>query len=295
MVESQEESLNPRRIFASRFWGFNPHTHPVVTFGKAGDRDRLLRLSSPGDLMLFVGTQAHPTPVAERGRLLGLAEFGHFPVEAIDLIDPAALRLDEMPGGQYRWPKGLPMVRAWRFDRHRPSVTEALGKQLPMYATVGAVRLTPEQCLAVLSLPRSPAPLCPSPLLEQQAWAHGAARRGGKTTGPRPTSWTANVTHDLTTTAHTYVMQFGKHPVWKIGWAKDVAARCAELNTHIPGEIVADQWRPRYGHRWASGDDAYRMEQRLLSFLEGRRTEGERINCDEKEIITAWSRALSGR
>lgn len=46
------------RVFAKRFYGFDPVRQPVVGFGIEGNRDALITGSSPGDLIVFVGTQS---------------------------------------------------------------------------------------------------------------------------------------------------------------------------------------------------------------------------------------------
>lgn len=279
------------RIFASRFWGFNPETHPALTFGVAGHRDRLLKLSRLGDLVLFVGTQSEPTSINERGRLLGLVEFGRTPVEALDLIDRANTAPHEFVNGRYKWPKALPMLRAWRLDDPRPRLVEVLNRQLPMYATVGVIQLDEDDRRAVLALPRTEVEVHETSRMTALRSTHDALR-GRPTTGPAASSWTGTVTRDVSGEAFTYALRFGKHDVWKIGWAKDVEARCRAVNEHIPTEVIADRWTVAYKHRWATGEYARAMEQRVLGALTEVRTVGERIQCRERHLSSAWNRGI---
>jgi len=63
------------KLFAKRVFGFRPSRWPVVAFGQDSSRDSLLRESSPGDLVMFVGTLTSDTEPEDQGRLLGLVEF----------------------------------------------------------------------------------------------------------------------------------------------------------------------------------------------------------------------------
>jgi hypothetical protein len=279
------------RVFASRFWGFSPATHPVVTFGKSGHLKRLLKLSAPSDYVLFVGTQAEPTLDQERGRILGLSQFGRVEVDPLDLIDPAATNPHEFVRGKYKWPKGLPILRAWKFD-DRPKLVDTIGRQLSMYATVGVIELTEEEKASVFALAMSPVEVRRSEAFDRiQTIADDLARRG-PTLGLVASSWSGEVTRDVGGQAFTYAARFGNRDIWKIGWAKDVMARCADLNKHVPVEALNESWRMPYSHKWASGEAANRMEQRVLENLDSFRSEGERVVCTEKQLVHAWTSTL---
>ncbi|VAW05498.1 hypothetical protein MNBD_ALPHA04-2038 [hydrothermal vent metagenome] len=100
------------KLFATRVWGFDPHNWPVVTFGLDGHRDNLLRKSSAGDAIVFVGTQGEPTTEKDQGRLLGVAQFGRDPVDTLEIIPEEVLRPEQYDErGNFRWPKALIMTR----------------------------------------------------------------------------------------------------------------------------------------------------------------------------------------
>lgn len=280
------------KIFASRFWGFNPDTHPAVTFGLDGNRDRLLSLSGASDLVLFVGTTDYPTLPDEQGRLLGLAEFSRIPVEALDILDHGALPEHAFKNGKYKWPKALAMLRAWRFDDPRPGVVDVLQKQLSMYATVGVVELDAIDREAVLALPRTQVPVRPSAAIADMNRLSQALKHNRPTTGPAATSWEGQVTHDVSGPAQTYALRFGRSDVWKIGWAKDAKSRCNDINAHVPHEHLGEQWTVKLVQNWPTGDEAYRMEQRLFSLLDGFRTIDERLRCTEVDVTRAWISAI---
>jgi hypothetical protein len=280
------------RIFASRFWGFSPDLHPAVTFGLDGNRDRLLKLSRAQDLILFVGTMGFPTDEAEQGRLLGLAQFGRTPVNALDIIEEATLPAHSFKNGQYKWPKALAMLRAWRFDDPRPLLVDVLQRQLPMYATTGVVELDEIDRIAVLQLPISEVAVRDSIAATRLVGLREALKNNKPTTGPNAASWSGEVTRDVSGQAQTYALQFEKTDIWKIGWAIDASLRCKEVNKHVPSEILGQEWRLKLTQNWKSGEEAFAMEQRLFALLAKHRTVGERLKCKEGEVSSAWHNAL---
>ena len=80
----------------------------------------------------------------DQGRFLGLAEIGRSPIDSLSVLNPDDLGEDSYEAdGRFKWPKAIPMLRAWRFPT-RPLVTDLLERQLSYEATVRAVRLDEE-------------------------------------------------------------------------------------------------------------------------------------------------------
>lgn len=90
-----------------------------------------------------------------------------------------------------------------------------------------------------------------------------AQRPLGPTRGPAPQAWSRMVDRDVSGPASTYVMRFGQSSVWKIGYAANVTARLAELNRHVPTELLGCRWMLVLERRWPDSASAYQMEQRL--------------------------------
>jgi len=105
-------------IFAKKFYGFNPEILPLVTFNGKSGRDNLIRVSKPGDLLLYVATKGDEVLEEEQGKILGLVEFGISTVPLKDTgIDINSLPKNYLDGkNEYKWTECLAMVRAWRFD-----------------------------------------------------------------------------------------------------------------------------------------------------------------------------------
>jgi hypothetical protein len=279
------------KVFAKRFYDFDPVGYPVAAFGIEGNRDALISMSGPGDLLVFVGTLGEPMPVGERGRLLGLVEFAPIAVATEDFVDRTALRAHDLnPDGTLVWPKALPILRAWRFDDPRFKLIDVLKEQLTYEATVRAVLLDADDSAAVLALPKTEIVLPHSEARRKLLCLVAAVAQ--PTTGPRPSDWFGEVSRRATETAYTYAMRFGSRDLWKIGHAQDLAARLQDINKHIPHEVLGEKWSIVMQQKWQSSVGAYEMEQRVLARLQTHRTEGERVLCPEIVVFTAWGSSL---
>jgi hypothetical protein len=283
------------RVFAKRFYGFDPERHPVIAFGKAGNRDALITASSPGDLIVFVGTQDEPTAEHERGRLLGIAEFARIPVDVRDVTDPARMKPTDLDAdGSLLWPKGLPVLRAWRFAEPRLKLIDVLREQLTFEATVRAVLLDEADARAVLALPKTEVTIPLVPHVAKLLALSDALAFGRPTTGPTPSDWAGTVTRTTEAEAWTYAMRFGKRGVWKVGHTQDVEKRLNDVNRHVPVEEIGEGWTLVLKQRWPNSIAAHAMEQRVFQTLSASRTTGERVKCSEPQMLVAWSSSLAG-
>ncbi|NTX67770.1 GIY-YIG nuclease family protein [Myxococcus sp. CA051A] len=275
------------KLFATRVWGFDPWNWPVVVFGRKGDLNSLLKRSLPGDRIIFAATLDQERVEAQnRGRLLGMAEFGRQIARTEKLVRRDHMSLNDLDEtGQVRWPFALPMTNAWRFP-DLPNTVEALGHQLPYNATSQAVLLDDRASRAVGQLRTEPVDL-PQVVEPYRALVNALPRRK-PTTGPTPTSATFFVERIAEQRAFTYCFQFGKRDLWKIGHTGDVKTRLQDVNTHVPSEALGENWHVFLTHRWESSIDAHAMEQRVLKALDRFRTEGERVRCSQKELKHGW-------
>ena len=280
------------KVFATRVWGFDPANWPVINFGLAGNRSKLLNESAAGDRIVFVATQSPPTAESDRGRLLGMAEIGREPVDTLDVLRPDVPRPEDYDdAGRFRWPKGLLMIRAWAFDPS-PLLRDVLAAQLPYNATPQAVMLSERDAAAVLSLTRKEIAIPESPAQERARLLDAALRANRPTTGPRPVAWQGETNRTTDQPAVTYALRFGDSDIWKIGHAVDLEKRVKEINWHIPNEIIADAWGPALQQKWPNQESAFAMEQRVLGRLSERRTRAELLRCPKSELERAWTRAI---
>ncbi len=280
------------QVYAKRFWGFDPARWPIISFGLEANRDALIQASRPGELIAFIGTQSDPTVPEDRGRFLGLTEIGRLPIDSLDVLDPANIRpSDYNSDSRFKWPKALPMLRAWRFPE-KPRVREVLREQLTYEATIRAVLLDEQDQATLLALRKEEIAVPDLEIIPRHRDLADAVAATGPTRGPAPSSWSGTVWRDATAAATTYVLHFGGRNVWKIGHAQDVASRLAEANKHIPYEVLGERWSVAWHQIWPKQTAAYEMEQRVLAILAARRTEGERVTGTEDEIRAAWIGAM---
>ncbi len=212
------------QIFAKLFWGFDPDYWPDVTFSRQGSLISLLERSRPGDLMAFVGTFGAETAEPDRGKLLGLAEFGRNRLHSREGLHPDAFaKAEKGPNGDIKWPHALLMTRAWRLI-NPPMAVDVLGR-LPMAAISDAVLMSQEQQTAILTQRREELDVART----KAAWDEReqiASKVGhGGTMGPIPSSFLTTTARNALQPASTYAFQFGGRNVWKIGWANNPAKR----------------------------------------------------------------------
>ncbi|MBF0678424.1 MAG: hypothetical protein IR164_05720 [Devosia sp.] len=279
------------RLFGTRVWGFGFTRRPLATFGAKGHVDSLLRKAQRGDRLVFVGTQTDRTDPSNRGRILGMGEFGFESLSTLDLVDRTDLDpRDFDANGQFKFPYAVPMIRAWAFDP-APRLMDTIKEQMSMAATSGFEEIDdPEDVAAILALKAVSVDLPTLPALERMRRLNDALR---PTTGPRPgEGGTFEVTRITSGDHWTYGLRYGKRDVWKIGYSVDVNGRVESINQHIPIELGIEAWTPVYRQKMQSAGAAYRMEQRVLELLAAKRSGFERVRCTQSELQTAWQQAF---
>lgn len=200
------------------------------------------------------------------------------------------------PNGDIKWPHAILITRAWKFANvPLPVMTEVIGRQLPMAAMNNAVLLSQDEQARVLALPREEINVAVTQAIWDEREMISAAIGPGGTIGPIPTSFTATVIKDAFKEASTYAYRFGAKNVWKVGWAHNPVQRLRELNKHVPSEILDNQrWGGGWTQKWASSEQAYAMEQRILASFKDDQKYGERIHCTEEAFEAAWRKAWKG-
>lgn len=284
------------KTFIKRFWGFGPYW-PIISFSQRGSLDALLAQSTPGDLMAFVGTLGDRTAPHERGRLLGIAEFGRSKLYSREVL-PADIFASAAkgPNGDIKWPHAVVMTRAWKFtDVPLPVMTEVVGRQLPMAAMNNAIPLSQDEQARILALAREEIQVAISQAIWNERDKIASAVGSGGTMGPIPTSFTSTVVREAFEQASTYAYRFGTKNVWKIGWAHDPVQRLGELNKHVPSEVLDNQkWGRGLIQKWSSADQAYVMEQKVLASFSDDKKYGERVHCTPEALELAWFKAWRG-
>lgn len=107
------------------------------------------------------------------------------------------------------------------------------------------------------------------------------------TTGPHPSRWEGLIIRE-DGSASTYALRFGTSDLWKIGFASNVDVRLAQVNQHVPVEILGDCWSLELCVDWPCQEMAYAMEQEVLLRLLHQRTMFERVRCSREQLKLAW-------
>jgi hypothetical protein len=183
------------------------------------------------------------------------------------------------------------MVQAWAFDT-KPLLSDLIRQKLTMLSTPGAEEIIdPVDIAAILGLPQREVKLPPIPQLESMKRINNLLR---PTTGPKPTDANYEVERSAQEQSWTYAMRFGTTNIWKVGHSTSVKGREDEVNKHIPFEIGIEKWKVELQQKWPDAVTAHAMEQKIFDILKTKRTTGERINCTQSELGTAWQQAIMG-
>ena len=185
------------------------------------------------------------------------------------------------------------MLRAWRFDPP-PLANEVFENgNLPHHAQTHAVQLSDVDETAIRSLNWVEVELHPTKERRKQQRLSDAFSSQPTKPGPVPAPGTYTTTVSEKDVGWTYAARFGTSPIWKIGHTSDPRSRIRDLNAHIPVEYLEECWSIGWEQRWPSTERAREMEQRLLTILADKRTQGERVKCGKEELEMAWVRAIA--
>jgi len=275
------------RVFAKWFYGFNPDTWPCVSLNGNGASHFAANVL-PGDLVLFVGSSTPPTADHERGRLLGMAQVSDLRCRTVDLVAPEFLGEHQFNDrGEMRWPEAFPMLHAWRFI-DRPLLQHVIGRKLPAKCRMYVDHLSETESLAVLRQPMSSVEVSQSETRANEVAETESKLSRKLSVGPVPSQWAAWVEHGIDRPAQAYVFRFGDTDVWKIGWSVDPSKRLAEVNRHIPVEVLGAGWRLAHVASCPDMRQARALEQRALAVFAEHRTAGERLRCAADLLDRRW-------
>lgn len=250
-------SLTP--IFATLAWGFAPDTWGAIGFGLEKVRNDLAAdLRKRGGFVLTIGTMGIETSPEEQGRLLGLHEVGTLSIRTEELVEPSLWSSHIRDnGGQPKWPFGLPIASAERFNDPQPTRRLLLPRlhdeNLHMKLATNYVELTPDEAQAVLAVPRTRVDeIWSTPISAFATKRLGRSPAGFK---PSPGIRTLTVTSGPAATycfslEGTAVKQvaanlvpFGSNiRIFKIGFSSDPERRRQQLNAYLPDSRTLE-WR----------------------------------------------------
>jgi len=280
-------------VYITKTWGFGNPSGPLQ-FSRRGWRDHAAQLLKSGDLVAIVGTKNEPTDSEERGRVLGLMEPTTIPVRSLDYALEADDR-DYDEQGNYRWPFGLELKRAWRFIEPRALFVDVTTRRFGMNAAQGIVALTDAESSALLALPREEVGLLQAIRAAASVVGANVAR---KRAAPPPTTTRRGVMHMRRYSAYTYAMRIigADPPAFKIGWAFNANQRARQFNSSALSPLGGLEYKLEFTHLWRTATEAFAMEQSLLRGFDSRRHAANRevvAPLEESELRQAWVRYLS--
>lgn len=292
-------------LFLTKTWGFGPETHPVLGFSTEAGRTNFIAHGGPSDWVVIAGTRGAPTALEEQGRLLGMCRLGRQLLNATSVLEAIGTHISDQERdehGDYRWPWALPMIEARRFDP-QPDTKELLGSYLqgsqwaayalPIEEEIGADavrsiwRLNYVDC-TIHEIPE---------LSQQRAFEDSLAsnRRDGPS-GPPPSHSRRSSERELGEgCAYAFKLVGGRLGAIKVGCAKDVDVRLAQLNAELRPALTGCSWRVLTTHRFPTETYAYNFEQALLRRLKDQLVTGETevVLCSEDAFFAAWSAVFS--
>lgn len=295
------------KIFLTKVWGFSPETYPALGFNSEGARNKYLKESKPGDWVLMAGTRGKPTNSKDQGRLLGKVQLGTDQINVEEVIKSIGT---EIPAdhynddGRYKWPFGLPMLKAFRFIG-APDLSELFGDYLPgtqwaSYALDIQEKLGEEAITKVLSLKVEKANIIDAPAIIRQRERHDALvlnrTKTGKT-GPEPSD-SRSGSNNKRTSASTYLLQLYHQEkpknIFKVGYSSDTSTRLSDLNKGLLPTVTKYCWKLILTQEFQTAKHAYDYEQLIHKRLHDKRVENEQeiYSTELKFIRSAWSDIL---
>ena len=270
--------------FLTKVWGYEPDVYPMLGFNTAGARDKFLRESRPGDWVVMAGTLGGQTPPEQRGRLLGMAQLGTTKVDVIAVLESLDYAFEDEhfdAQGNYRWPFGLPFLRALRFVG-LPDVKELFGDYLPgtewaAYALNIAEKIGAHAPALIEGLETAQLDIRDAPVLRQARGLQDTLRlaRDGAT-GPGPSTSRAG-SERAPGEGYAYMLRLegARRAAFKVGRSTDVAGRIAQLNKGLVPSVTGCRWVLEQHQRFPSEEQAHGFEQAVHRRLRRHLAEGE--------------------
>jgi len=284
------------QVFATKVWGLDFATWPLLTFPANGYRQSFLQKALDDDLVCFVATKGKNVNKGDKGRLLGVATVSSVMVnsESVLLKVRGDQPLDQRnyENGRFKWPFGLVLREAW-YVPAKPVFDNVIGRKLKWSSVRGCEQLSPGEARAVLRLKRTPFDL------KNLGLAASVKLRPKTPPGPAvsahrpkgivpPTAGYQVMLRKMP--AFVYVLSFQESDIFKVGWAFDVQARTKDINQHIPTEILQRQWEIFLWREYPDQFQAYAAEQSLLQGpLKKYWTKGERVKMGEDALRAIWA------
>ncbi|NVD46137.1 hypothetical protein [Qipengyuania atrilutea] len=307
---------DPPQVFLKSFHGFTPESWGFLGYTEPSSREKFVRESRPGALLVVCGTSKAPIK-SERLRVLGMQQQTHIYGSKWEFLDPA--RHEEERNDPKRvggWINGLKAIRAWKIpEEDRPFVRDIFpethkgGDNGTAIGSYG-LRLTSREALRILDLPLYEVPVFGGAPVD--SLIPGPAAQTLAPSKPGPVAQSGYMVREAEGPKHLYILRMhgdeygllGEDPkggwIVKVGFSGSPDTRCKAHNTTLP-RLCAYQWavlkstfdakRPAF----PSSRHALAGEQAMKDSLvkNGRSLGGEFFLANQSAIEMAWAAGIA--
>jgi hypothetical protein len=305
---------DPPQVFLKSFHGFDPETWGFLGYTEASSREKFVRESKPGALLVVCATSKAPNS-KERLRVLGMQQQSHIYGTKWDFLAPERQAAEQSdPARVDAWANALKALRAWRIpEEDRPFVRDifpdthkggANGTAIGSYG----LRLTLEEALRILDLPLYEVSVFGSAPVE--ALIPGPAQQILSPSRPGPVSQSGYMVREAEGPKHLYILRLhgdadkflgygaSGHSILKVGFSVSPQTRCDAHNVALPAcafewkvekSTYAEQRSPFPSSRHALAGEG---EMKKLLANEGKSLGGEFFLAETKSVDRAWKAAI---
>jgi hypothetical protein len=293
--------------------GFAPHNWGFLGFTRHWMRDRFLRESRPGALVVVYG--ASRAAKHERGKVLGVQQMSHHTGSAREFMSPEAWKEKFAdPDRRDKWNDAVQAVRAWKVTPEtRPDVREfaPITFKPARALVIGAqgMCLTFDEARNMLALDLREVPVFRGAAVEQ--CVAGPAAMVLRPSKAGPVSGTGRWIREAEGPKHLYILRLtgncdhflgepaGDSVVIKVGMSRSPSTRCDDHNRALPK--CAFSWTIERS-TFAEGRDPFPSshralvgEQAMKDYLEraGRSLGGEFFLASPDRVERAWRMGVS--
>lgn len=145
-----------RKIWLSSFYGFDPEQDGYFGWTYRSDRDRFIRQSKSGDIIMIYAAESSNTDRSSRKSVLGFLLIEARPISDTQKISAASLKWKCENHWANRWRFAVPVRRAWRVQGNIPIEKATPNTYQPNDAMTIArrgKRLEPDDLEQVLTIP----------------------------------------------------------------------------------------------------------------------------------------------
>ena len=305
-----EEVLNDNEpdVWLTSFYGFAPRNWGFLGFTVPWMRDRFLRESRLGSLVVVYGAGgAAPT---ERGKILGIQQMSRRSGSAQEFMDPKAWADKQAnPARRDKWNLAVQAVRAWKVTPEtRPDITAFAPTTFTRgrAQVIGAMglRVTADEARNLISLDLQEVTVFGGPAIDD--CIAGPAAEILRPSKAGPVSSSGHWSREAEGPKHLYILKLdgvcdhfmgqpvGDKLVVKVGMSRSPTTRCDDHNRVLPACAltwnVARTTAANDGAPFPGSRPALAGEQAMKDYLnrKGRSLGGEFFLATHDQIDEAW-------